>query len=215
MRPYCVRYVVLFASLTVLVASANVSAGGFWLKVGTAQFSNSNGNPETVLTVNTLGCHEPQNAVVSAQAVGLVAGKQQSIQLRLDQPSPGAYQIVRQWPPSGVWVVAVTAEYRGIISSALVKLGPEGSIPLKLAESSDGASQNSVQVVQRKLTADDLNLALSQLSGKPLRAAIIGWPLPMVAVVVAAVALGIAAMTSRMARTGGAKRRGDNGVQEG
>ncbi|HEY6329089.1 MAG TPA: hypothetical protein VI756_07115 [Blastocatellia bacterium] len=216
-------YIVLFASVAIGASSASVVAGGFWIKVGTAQVANANGGAETVLTVDTSGCFEPQNAVVSAQAVGLVAGKQQSIELRLNRVAPGSYQIVRQWPPSGIWVVAVTAEYRGIASSALVKLGTGGSIPIKLAESSDGTAQNSVQVIPRKLTADDLNSALSQLSGKPLHAAIIRWspltlggwsPLTLAGLAVAAVVLSVVAVTSRTARTAATKKPSQGGGQE-
>jgi plastocyanin domain-containing protein len=170
-----IHLVMLLAVVAIVAGSAQVFAGGFWLKVGTAQATSAGGNAQRVLTVNTFGCHEPQNAVVSAKAVGLVRGRQESMELKLDQIAPGDYQIAKQWPADGAWVIAVTADYRGSVSSALIRLGTDGSIPSELANSADSSGPNSVQLVPRKLTAADLDSALKPVGGKGVQSALLTW----------------------------------------
>ena len=191
-RSSCVRvglFVAAVAALvgvTLLAGSSQVFAGGIRIKVGTAQISAADGARQNVLTVTTQGCYQPELAVITAQAVGIVAGKEKKVvTIKLDQTGPGVYQITRQWPAEGAWVLGISAEVNGLVSSAVVRLDEHGAIPAELAQSTAGSTPtaNSVQIVQRKLTAGDLDAALNAMPGKQIQAAIFGWqPLSLLAV---------------------------------
>src|SRR5215467_6661575 len=77
---------------------------------------------------------------------------------------PGGYEIGREWPAQGTWVVAVNAEYRGLSRAAITRLGPGGAIPVKLASSQDG-TLGDVHPFNRKLTGDDIDSALQAMAG--------------------------------------------------
>jgi hypothetical protein len=149
----------------VLVISAGVAlAGDFWISVESSHSSRPGMSGQAVLVVRPSGCHEPQDATITATAEGIVNGQRRSVPLRLVAISPGVYEIAREWPSQGSWVVAVNAEYRGLPRAAIIRLGPGGSIPAKLGPSQDGGISD-VQVFRRKLAGDDLDSALRAIAG--------------------------------------------------
>ena len=154
-----VRLVTLGMAVVVIGAGAAM-AGGFWVTVESAHSSRPGMHGQAVLVVRPAGCHEPQEATVTATAEGIVNGQRKSLPLKLAAISPGVYEIAQEWPSQGVWVVSVNAEYRGLPRAAIVRLGPGGSIPAKLASSQDGSTAD-VQSFSRKLTADDIESAIA------------------------------------------------------
>jgi hypothetical protein len=153
----------LFLAAVVLLAisAAQALAGGYWISIHTIQKPNRSGADETVLVVQSLGCNQPQNANVTAEAVGLVNGQRQSIPLKLDRVSDGVYQIARQWPSEGAWVLTITGQNGGMTCSALVKLGASGSIPA-IKKGADG--ENLVRTARQKFSAAEIDNALRQAS---------------------------------------------------
>ena len=80
---------------------------------------------EAVLTLMLAGCHEPQKALLTGTAVGVIDGRKQTIPLQIDPLSePGTYALTRQWPDKGRWVLEFVAKDQGRITSTLVGAGP-------------------------------------------------------------------------------------------
>jgi len=155
----------IILGIAVVVISAGTSmAGGFWVTVESAHSSRPGMSGQTVLVVRPDGCHEPQSAAITATAEGIVNGQRRSLPLKLVAISPGVYEIAREWPAQGTWVVAVNAEYRGLSRAAITRLGAGGAIPAKLASSTDGTIAD-VQPFNRKLTAGDIDSALQAIAG--------------------------------------------------
>jgi hypothetical protein len=149
-----------------IIGATHAVAGDFWVDVESAHSSRPGTAGQNVLVVRPAGCHEPENAAISATAEGLVKGQRKSVPLKLTAISPGVYEINRQWPSDGVWVIAINAEYRGLPRAALVRLGSGGSIPATLA-SQDGSARDLVQSFRRKLAGDDIESSLQALASRP------------------------------------------------
>lgn len=151
--------------IVVLAWGTNALAGGFQLEVQAPPESD----PElknASMVVRTYGCHQPSDANVVATAEGLVAGQRQSVKLDLVATSKGVYAINKQWPSEGYWVVTITGSYYGHTSSALVRIGPDG----KIQAASAGKKDKPVQIVARKLSAEEIDAALQSLAGNTTRA---------------------------------------------
>jgi len=151
--------------IAVLAWGTSALAGGFQLAIEAPPQSD----PElknAAMLVRTFGCNQPSDATVTATAEGLVAGKRQSMKVDLVPTSKGVYAINQQWPSEGHWVVAITGLYGGHTSSALVKLGPGG----KLEVTNGVKKHKTVQVVGRKLSAEEIDAALQTLAGNTARA---------------------------------------------
>jgi hypothetical protein len=146
-------------SLIFVMAWAAVAlAGGFQLSVEPASTSD----PQlkgAVLLVRTFGCHQPDNATLSATAEGIVNGRRQSMPIQLIPTSKGVYAIKQQWPSQGVWVLAITGTYNGMTSSALVELGPNGKVQAT-------GKDLSVRIISRKLNAEEIETALKTLAAR-------------------------------------------------
>jgi hypothetical protein len=145
-----------FAISVLLAISVASLAGGFQLEVEVPTGSADADLKDAVLLVRTYGCHTPSNAHLSATAEGMVNGARQSIPLKLTLTQTGVYAIKQQWPSDGKWVLAITGEYNGLTSSALVGLGQGGVVK---AISADGKTP-PVRVVRRKLTASEIDSAI-------------------------------------------------------
>ena len=141
----------LLATIATLASMA--FAGGFQLEIQ-APTSNDGEMKGAALLIRTYGCHQPWDADVSATAEGVVNGKRQSIKIALTRTSQGVYAVKQQWPSQGAWVVAITGQYNGITSSALVELGADGKVRI--------TKDNRVtsRVVARKLTDNEIEQAL-------------------------------------------------------
>ena len=151
----------LAAVAVLAIGAVQALAGGYWISVHTAQRAATNGGSQNVLVVKSMGCNQPQHANVTAEAVGLVNGRRQSVALKLDKVSDGVYEIARQWPADGVWVVTITGQNGALTCSALIKLGASGSIPT-IKEGPDGESL--VRTARQKFTAAEIDNALRQSS---------------------------------------------------
>ena len=116
----------LLVAMTAL--AGQLFAGGFYITLGNPEASPEATKANAVLTLRMDGCHEPEKAVVTATATGVVDGKQQTIPLKLTKLSaPGAYALTQQWPKQGKWVVAISANDVDKRSTyTLVQAGPEG-----------------------------------------------------------------------------------------
>jgi hypothetical protein len=86
-------------------------------------------NPEAqakkaVVMVRTTACNSPEKTVISATAEGIVAGKRQTIPLKvLNLSEAGTYAFARQWPSEGSWTVRVVAtnpEYKNYSTGVVV-----------------------------------------------------------------------------------------------
>ena len=151
--------------IVVLAWGTSALAGGFQLEVQAPPESDAE-LKNAAMVVRTYGCHQPSDANVTASAEGLIAGKRQSVKLDLVSTSKGVYAINKQWPSEGYWVVTITGSYNGLTSSALVRLGPDGKI-----QAASGAKKDKpVQIVARKLSAEEIDAALESLASNTTRA---------------------------------------------
>jgi hypothetical protein len=142
-----------------LVWGAVVLAGGFQLSVEVPDSSTDPQLKGAVLLVRTYGCHQPTDATLTAMAEGLVKGRRQSLPVKLTPTSTGVYAIRQQWPAEGTWVLAITGTYRGMISSALVELGPNGKVQAEPLGNGHGKGRLA-RIVQRKLNPGEIESVL-------------------------------------------------------
>ncbi len=141
----------------ILLPATVAFAGGFFISVEAPASVSDPDLKDAVLVVRPYGCHVPTDAALTVTAEGLVNGKRQSLPVKIRPMSTGVFAIDRQWPSEGTWVLAITGEYRGITSSALVKLGANGDVQV----AGKNGKLLDVQIVQRKLTADDVEKTLN------------------------------------------------------
>ena len=157
-----------------LAISSSAFAGGFQLSVETPSSSSDAQMKDVVLIARTFGCHQPADAKLSATAEGLVNGARKSVALELRSIEPGVYAIKQQWPSEGTWVLAITAGYSGMTSSALIELGPKGKV-LPGTRLKEGALKGvHARGAYRQWIASDIDAALrttagltSETSGEP------------------------------------------------
>jgi hypothetical protein len=110
-----------------LALAGQLWAGGFYLSV-----ENPGASPEArkvgaALTIKAVGCHDPANAKVTAQAIGMVNGELRTIPLKVTAMSePGVFALARQWPSEGRWVIQLLGHNDGVVTSSLLRAGPAG-----------------------------------------------------------------------------------------
>ena len=115
--------------LTLLLFAGVYSAfaGGFYLTLGNPAVSSDAKAKHAFVTVRADGCHNPENAQISAVAEGVINGKRQTVPLKLTALSaPGAYAIHRAWPAEGAWVVSVTAKHTFATAGAVIPVTRDG-----------------------------------------------------------------------------------------
>ncbi len=122
---------------------------------------------DAVLVVHAYSCHAPTGAAVTARAEGLVDGRRRSIPLKLTRTGqPGIYEVRRQWPARGSWVLTFSVN-RGGMATALVKLGPAGE-PVFEAAGGGAARELSgrcLRTVYGKVAAREIEAALAARVG--------------------------------------------------
>jgi hypothetical protein len=161
------RWISILPAVCFLVIAATLTAGGFYLSLEEPAKVSSPQTKDAVLLVRLYGCQQPEDALISATAEGLVKGLRETINLKLLPVSKGVYAIQRQWPKKGAWLVAVRSTYLGAHRAALLELPPDGTV--KLAEQVPGKVPQ-VKTLFRELLADDIDAALLDLPRERLAA---------------------------------------------
>jgi hypothetical protein len=117
----------LVVSALALASAIALWAGGLFVVPGNPEANAEAHAHKAVLTLKLAGCHEPQKALLTATAIGVVDGRKQTITLKIDPLSePGTYALTSQWPDKGRWVLEFVAKDQGRIASTLVGAGPGG-----------------------------------------------------------------------------------------
>jgi hypothetical protein len=107
--------------------ACHLFAGGFWLQLGNPEASVEARKNNAVLIIKATGCHDPAAARLSADAIGMVDGKRQTIALKMIPLSePGTFVLSQQWPTSGRWVIRVVGKNGALFTNTLISAGPEG-----------------------------------------------------------------------------------------
>src|SRR5262245_22807361 len=148
-----------------LLAAISLTAGGFYLSLEKPANADARQAKDAVLLVRPYGCHQPENAAISATAEGFVKGRRETLELKLHPVSKGVYAIKRQWPAEGVWLVAVRGSYLGVHRSALLELAPDGTVKIEKA----GGNGSQVKLLD-ELTAADIDTRLRVLAKERLSA---------------------------------------------
>jgi hypothetical protein len=118
-------------------------------------------SPTAVLVVHAYSCHAPTDAAVTARAEGMVDGKRKSVPLKLASTgSMGVYTVSRQWPAEGSWVLVFSID-RGGQTTALVKLGADGTPTFEAKDGTRALNDNCVRTVSGKATSKDVEAALA------------------------------------------------------
>jgi hypothetical protein len=137
------------AALT-FAAAAGLQAGGFWLETGDPQASQEARAANAVLVIRVVGCHDPQQAGVTANAIGTVDGRRVTTPLRLVKLSiPGAYAVARQWPVQGQWALEFVATSGERVTSAV------------LPAIGDDVPRHEAKYFASRPTSDDINAVLA------------------------------------------------------
>jgi hypothetical protein len=121
------RKTFLTTALAITALATHLSAGGFFLTLGTPGSNPEARKLNAVLTIKMDGCHDPAAAKVTATAVGLENGHPKEIPLHLQaMAAPGMYALSQQWPKEGRWVLKLEARDGDMFFSSLVTASPSG-----------------------------------------------------------------------------------------
>src|SRR5262245_44196721 len=142
---------IVAAALWMLATTIPLTAGGFYLSLEKPTGPDALQAKDAVLLVKPYGCHQPEEAVISATAEGFVKGRRETIKLQLRTFSKGVYAIQQQWPTEGTWLVAVRGSYLGAHTSALLELSPTGKVEIERA----GGKDPRIKILPRELTPAD------------------------------------------------------------
>jgi len=148
-----------------IFAAATLTAGGFYLSLEKPAAADTLQAKDVVLLVRAYGCHQPEDALISATAEGFVKGYRETINLQLHPTSSGVYAIKQQWPTEGVWLVAVRGSYLGVQRAVLLELAPGGIV--KIEKAATGKDPRMI-TLGRGLTASDIDTRLQDLVKKRL-----------------------------------------------
>lgn len=119
------RTFILFAAT--LLTAASSFAGGFWVEFGNPSASTDPRAKNAALLVRALGCNNPEVAVYTGTAEGVVNGVRKSVPLKFVQlDRKGLWAVERDWPAEGKWVLHVEAHKDGHIAHALGKVEAQG-----------------------------------------------------------------------------------------
>ena len=159
------RWSSIVPALCILATATTLTAGGFYLSLEKPASADTPQIKDAVLLVKSYGCHQPEDALISATAEGVVKGHRQTIKLQLHPASKGVYAIKQQWPTEGVWLVAVRGSYLGAHRAALLELAPDGTV--KIEKATTGKDPN-MKTLARGLTTTDIDTSLQDLVKKRL-----------------------------------------------
>jgi len=109
------------AAMLTLAASTVLQAGGFWLQTANPEANAEAKALNAVAIVRVVGCHDPQQATVTGNSIGVTDGKRVSNPLKLVKLSiPGAYAVTRQWPAEGRWALEFVATTGDLVTSLVM-----------------------------------------------------------------------------------------------
>jgi len=157
------RWSSIVIPLYILAMATTLTAGGFYLSLEKPVNADTPQTKDAVLLVKPYGCHQPEDALISATAEGFVNGRRETIKLRLHPASKGVYAIKQQWPTEGVWLVAVRGSYLGAHRAALLELAPDGTVKIEKAAT---GQEPRVKTLARELTATDIETGIQELARK-------------------------------------------------
>jgi hypothetical protein len=111
----------------VLALAGHLFAGGFWLQLGNPEASPEARKANAVVTIKAVGCHDPATAEVTANAIGIVDGRRQSIPLKVTPLSEtGMFALAQQWPKEGRWVIELVGKNGEQFTNTLVVADSHG-----------------------------------------------------------------------------------------
>ena len=94
------------------LALAPLFGGGMILEIGNAKANPAALAKQGVILARLTACQSPAKGVWAATVEGLVAGKRQTLPLKVDNlAEPGVWSISRAWPNEGKWVVPLVASH--------------------------------------------------------------------------------------------------------
>ena len=142
---------ILRALLALPLALAPVFAGGMHLEIGDAKGNRLAAARSGVVVARLTACHTPAEALLTATAEGLVAGKRQTIALKPDAlAEPGLWSIARAWPAEGKWVLRLVVthpQYGSYTSGVVVALNGDSFDPTKVRRF-DGNPATSTDIAE-------------------------------------------------------------------
>jgi hypothetical protein len=118
---------IAFPAAAALALAGQLTAGGFWLQLGTPEANPEARKHNAVLVVKATGCADPAAASITATAIGTLDGRRQTIALKtVPLSEPGAFAIAGEWPKAGRWVIQLVGRSGQLFTNTLVPAGPNG-----------------------------------------------------------------------------------------
>jgi hypothetical protein len=155
-----IRQVLLMAF--VLSAATPALAGPPWISIEVPGNPYEEGARDAFLVVHAFHHMSPDDAPLTGVAEGTVNGRRRTIPLSFQKMSRvGAFGVKKQWPDSGVWVLAFTVtEHGNAEASALVSVGEDGQVA---KVQTFGARQANGYVMPRAYAKSDVDAALHEM----------------------------------------------------
>lgn len=114
----------LHASVMTAAIAIPLLAGGMYLELSNPATESEAASKHAIVVARITACHSPEKTIVKATAEGTANGVRTSIPLTVAPLStPSKFAVLPGVPPSGTWVVKVTAtnpEYPNYVTGVLV-----------------------------------------------------------------------------------------------
>jgi hypothetical protein len=109
-----------FALLTIasLAVALHLSAGGFWLQLGSPEANHDAAAKGAIVIVRATGCHDPALAHVAGEVI--FPGGRAALKLT-PMTEPGTYAVMKQWTGEGPVVLAFSGESSGAHTGLVVR----------------------------------------------------------------------------------------------
>jgi hypothetical protein len=144
--------------LTASLMAAPAFAGALMLDVGAAKTNPEALRKNAVFVARTAACKSPEKTIVTAAAEGVIAGKRQTIPLRVTSlAEPGAYAVSQQWPHEGIWAVKIVAtnpDYGDYSTGIVVPVRNEQFSRAAAKQFSHAPTAGEVDAVLKQATLD-------------------------------------------------------------
>lgn len=155
----------LLLTAFVLGAATPAFAGPPWISIEVPGNPYEEGARDAFVIVHAFHHMSPDDAPLAGVAEGTVNGQRRTIPLAFQKMSRvGAFGVKKQWPDSGVWVLAFTVtEHGNAEASALVSVGEDGQVA---KVQTFGTRQANGFVMPRAYTRSDVDLALHEMQAR-------------------------------------------------